>query len=130
MATELTTKQESEVATTERTRGGTVYTPRFDIWETADELVLHGDLPGVGVEDLDIQFEKNQLSIYGRVQRRHAGTTFVDGEYGVGDFFRSFTIGEAIDSSKIHAELRNGVLTLHLPKIDAVKPRRIEVRTT
>jgi len=129
MSNEITTKQEGDVATVERTRGGVTYTPRFDIWETADELVLYGDMPGVAANDLDIQFENNQLTIHGKVKPRYEGIRFVGGEYGIGDFYRTFTIGETIDTSKISAELSNGVLTLHLPKTEAVKPRRIEVKS-
>jgi HSP20 family molecular chaperone IbpA len=129
MSTELTTKQQTEATTVERTRGGTIFTPRFDIWETADELVLYGDMPGVDVSDLDVQFENNQLTIYGRVKPRHADVTYLGGEYGMGDFYRTFTIGESIDRGRISAELHNGVLILHLPKTEAVKPRRIEVKT-
>ena len=49
-------------------------------------------------------------------------------EYQLGDFYRSFRIGESIDAAKIHAELNNGVLTVHLPKSVAAQPRRIEVK--
>ena len=48
-------------------------------------------------------------------------------EYGIGDFYRTFSVAETIDGSKISAELKNGVLTVHLPKTEEVKPRRIEV---
>ena len=104
------------------------FVPRFDIWETDDELVLYGDLPGVKPENLDIQFENKQLVIHGRTCPRNVGRKFLYAEYGVGDYHRSFTIGEAIDASKISAELTAGVLTLHLPKSEKVKPRRIEVK--
>jgi HSP20 family molecular chaperone IbpA len=82
----------------------------------------------VNAGDLDIRFEDKQLSIHGRVAPRHNGGQFLYAEYGVGDFFRTFAIGESIDASKISAELKNGVLTVHLPKTEAVKPKRIEVR--
>ena len=102
------------------------YTPRFDIWEGEEELLLHGDLPGVTAEDLDIRFENRELTIRGKVHPRHEGE-FVSREYGIGDFHRTFTVGEAIDSEKISAEMRAGVLTLRLPKSERVKPRRIQV---
>jgi HSP20 family molecular chaperone IbpA len=113
----------------ERTRGGQTFSPRFDIWETEDELVLYGDMPGVAPENLDIRFENRELTIHGKVEPRHRGINFLAGEYGIGDFYRSFTIGETIDDGKITAELSQGVLTLHLPKTEAVKPRRIEVKS-
>ena len=131
MSNELGNKEEqlAEVATAERTRSGQSYSPRFDIWETDAELILYGDLPGVSPESLDIQFENDLLTIHGTVPSRHEGVEALWGEYGVGDFYRTFTIGESIDSSKISAEIENGVLTLHLPKTEAVKPRRIEVKS-
>jgi HSP20 family protein len=127
MARELTKKQQNG-AVAERTRNAAIYTPRFDIVETAGELMLYGDLPGVSKENLTIDFENGNLSVEGKVEPRHTGHDFVYGEYGIGDFRRNFTISEAIDSQKISAELRGGVLTLHLPKAEAVKPKRIAVK--
>lgn len=121
-------EQGVSAGTVERTRGGTTYTPRFDIYETHDELVLVGDMPGVAPENLDVRFEDDLLTIHGRVDPRHAELDVLWCEYGIGDFYRSFTVGEAIDTSRITAELKNGVLTIHLPKTEAVKPRRIEVK--
>jgi HSP20 family molecular chaperone IbpA len=123
------TKQEhpAEAAAVERTRECPTYTPRFDICETDDELVLYGDLPGVEPADLDIRFENRELTILGKVAPRHTERRSVYSEYGIGDFYRTFAIGEAIDGERIAAELKNGVLAVHLPKSDAVKPRRIAV---
>ncbi len=84
-------------------------------------------MPGVTADNLDIHFENRELRIHGKVCRRHENIHFLYGEYGIGDFYRKFTIGETIHAEKIAAELKDGVLTLHLPKTDAVKPRRIEV---
>jgi len=120
-------EQPQEAATIERTRESATYTPRFDIWETDEELILYGDLPGVMPEDLDVRFEKPVLTIHGKVSPRHNDIKFLHGEYGIGDFHRTFTIGEAIDTERISAELKNGVVTVHLPKSEKVKPRRIEV---
>jgi len=130
MTTELAKREQTDVATIERTRGGLTYSPRIDIWETDEELVLYADLPGVSPEDLDIQFENRELRIHGKVRPRHEYVNFLYGEYGIGDFYRTFTVGETIDSQKIFAELSNGVLTLHLPKTEAVRPRRIEVKAS
>jgi HSP20 family molecular chaperone IbpA len=123
-------QEQTDVATVERTRGGVTYTPRIDIWESDDELVLYADMPGVSAETLDIHFENRELRIHGKACPRHDNVNFLYGEYGIGDFYRTFSIGETIDSEKISAELKDGVLTLHLPKTDVVKPRRIEVKTS
>ncbi|WP_235908972.1 Hsp20/alpha crystallin family protein [Roseiconus nitratireducens] len=105
------------------------FAPRFDIWEGDDELVLYGDLPGVDPDSLDIEFENRQLTIHGKTCRKRASVNHLYSEYEVGDFHRTFTIGEAIDSAKISAELHQGVLALHLPKAAEARPRRIQVKT-
>ena len=129
MSTTLTAEEpQNDVATVERTLGETTYSPRFDIWEDEDEMILYGDLPGVMPEDLDVRFENPVLTIHGKVSPRHNDIKFLHGEYGIGDFHRTFTIGEAIDTESISAELQNGVLTVHLPKSEQVKPRRIDVK--
>lgn len=117
----------TEVARPELTRDTITFTPRVDIYETDEQLVLTADLPGVTPEDLDIRFENRELTVHGKVTRNE-GTEYLYSEYGIGDFRRAFAIGDSIDAEKINAELTNGVLTLHLPKTDAVRPRRIEVR--
>ncbi len=119
---------DGNAAIAERTRDTTTYVPRFDIVGTDEELVLFGDLPGVTKEDVEVRFENGELTIEGKVSPRHADREFVYGEYGIGDFHRSFAINETIDAEKISAELQNGVLTLHLPKVEAAKPRKITVK--
>jgi len=118
-------KKPSESGGAEHTYQST-FIPRFDIWEGDDELLLFGDLPGVEAKDLDIRFENSELTIHGVVAKRHGGE-FLYEEYGVGDFHRTFAVGEAIDADKISAEMRDGVLKLRLPKSEKVKPRRIKV---
>lgn len=122
-----TEKRSGEVSRPENTYQMT-YVPRFDIWEGNDELRLYGDLPGVGPDDVDIRFENNELTVHGRVRRRHDDVEFLYGEYGIGDFHRTFRIGETVDTEKISADMHNGVLTVHLPKSEKAKPRRIEVK--
>jgi len=129
MSATLTTEEtHNDVASVERTLNGTTYSPRFDIWENDDEMILYGDLPGVLPEDLDVRFENPVLTIHGKVSPRHKDIKILHSEYGIGDFHRAFTIGEAIDTGRISAELKNGVVKVHLPKSEKVKPRRIEVK--
>ncbi|RIK68134.1 MAG: heat-shock protein SP21 [Planctomycetota bacterium] len=132
MVSDITTQERRELPVTraERTREGRTYVPNCDIIERESELVILADLPGVRAEDVDVNFERGMLTIQGRVDRsRESGRTFMHQEYGVGDFYRTFEIGEGIESSKIEAELKDGVLTLHLPKSEAIRPRKIAVRT-
>jgi HSP20 family protein len=124
----VTSKAAAEIAGPESTRGGTYYTPRIDIYETADEVVLMCDLPGVKPQDLDVQYMKGELSVSGKVQPRQKQAEYARQEYGIGDFYRSFTIAPDIDAGKISAESRDGVLTIHLPKPQKAKPKRIAVK--
>lgn len=107
------------------TRGA--FSARFDIWETDEELVLQGDMPGVAADDLEITYENRELTILGKVVPRYRRDHLLLEEYPVDNFSRSFTIGESIDAEKISAELCNGVVTVHLPKTEETKPRRIKV---
>jgi HSP20 family protein len=118
---------QADLVTPEPMYGGAVFAPQVDILETEDELTLLADMPGVDLDGVDIHFENSELTLYGRAARRDEGVEFIHREYGVGNFHRAFTIGPSIDSSKISAQLSDGVLTVHLPKTEAVKPRRIEV---
>lgn len=110
-------------------RGHVWFTPRFDVYEQASEYVLVGDLPGVAAEGLEVTFEKGELSIHGRVQPRCEQARCFAGEYGVGDYRRTFTIGDAIHGENISAELKDGVLSVHLPKRAEARARKIEVRS-
>ena len=122
-------KREAEATPVERTHSGPTFVPNVDIVEEGNELLLIADVPGAQPENLDINYERGQLTICARVQPRQAGdqTDYLLREYGVGDFCRTFQIGESIDPEKINAELSAGVLTLHLPKAEHLRPRKIEV---
>ena len=129
MTTEITNKPEqAEVVQAEHTRPGRHYRPNVDIVEYPHELIVLADMPGVTSDGIDIDFENGTLTIHGQVQsREREGVTALFREYGVGDFYRTFRVSEKVDSAKISAEFANGVLMLHLPKIEAVKPRKISV---
>jgi HSP20 family protein len=132
MATEtvLNKRSEDEVTRAERTRNRPHYHPNVDIVETTDELLVLADMPGMEAGDVDVHFENGTVAIYGRVRDRQGeNTDYLLREYGVGDFHRSFEVSEAINADGISAEYANGVLTLHLPKTEAVKPRKIVVKT-
>jgi len=124
------TKTTAEQARAERTRCGRCYRPNVDILEKPDELLVLADVPGATPETIDVKFEDGTLTIHAQVEpRQDAQTQYLLAEYGVGDFVRSFEVSEAIDSAKISAEYADGVLTLHLPKAEAVKPRVIKVQS-
>lgn len=123
-------KRDSEVTRAERVRSGRTYLPNVDIAERPDEFLVTADVPGARAEDIDVNYERGTLTIEARVERRQdpQRTDFLCREYGVGDFHRTFQIGEGIDASRIEAEVKDGVLVLHLPKAEAVRPRKIAVR--
>ena len=131
MATDskLTSSDESQSA--EYTRSGQFYRPNVDIRETTDDLVLVADVPGARSEDIDINFEDGTLAVHAKVNNRQTNdTVYLLQEYGVGDFYRTFKVSEQIDSTRISAEYHDGVLTIHLPKIEAAKPRKISVQSS
>jgi HSP20 family protein len=114
----------------EHTRAGSHYRPNVDILESADELVVLADVPGASGDDIGVDFEDGTLTIHASVgPRQQEGTEYLLREYGVGDYYRTFRVSEAIDPAGITAEYGDGVLTLHLPKAEASKPRKIEVKS-
>ncbi|QDV90941.1 18 kDa heat shock protein [Phycisphaerae bacterium RAS2] len=118
------------VATPEPTRSGRTYVPAVDIIEKADEFVLFADVPGAIGDRIDVNYENGLLTLRAGIDpspRTREGSLLR--EYGVGDFERSFRVGEGIDASRIDAELRSGVLSVHLPKAESIKPRRISVKS-
>jgi len=120
----------TEVVKAERTQSDRYYRPNVDICENAEELTVLADMPGVSPGDIDINFENGTLTINGKIKpRTPENAEHLLAEYGVGDFYRTFQVSEAIDAEKITAECADGVLTLHLPKAEAAKPRKIKVKT-
>ncbi len=114
----------------ESTRNAPVFIPAVDILETEHELSLLADMPGVPIENVDIDLEGDQLTIRGTVPRQDGPGRVLLKEYAVGDYYRQFTLSNDIDREKIQATIKDGVLKLVLPKSEAVKPRRIEVKAS
>lgn len=106
------------------------FTPLVDIFETNDEFIFQADLPGVKAGDIDVSYERGLLTISGKVQPRQTEQTrYLWQEYDVGNFYRQFTINTEINQDGIRADLKNGVLTLHVPKAESARARKIEIRT-
>ncbi len=116
----------TETGKADHTRG-VVFAPRVDITEVEDDMLLYVDLPGVKSEDVDVRFENRELQIRGKVTPAATEPHFLLNEYGVGDYYRAFSVTDDIDAEKIRADLNDGVLTVHLPKVAALKQRRITV---
>lgn len=133
MSTAMTVKKEEDKGShVERARDRRAYTPNVDIIESTEEFVVLADMPGVGPDAIDIQYEQGVLTMHGRVEPRQDEdkTSYLLYEYGTGDYYRSFRLGQEIDAQKIDAKLKDGVLELHLPKSEASKPRRISVKAS
>ncbi|HPC86953.1 MAG TPA: Hsp20/alpha crystallin family protein [Smithellaceae bacterium] len=117
------------VSATERIRNVKTFLPRVDIYENKDSLFLLADMPGVDEKTVDIELEKNILTITGRVENGHVGdATMLYSEYEIGDYERVFTLSDEIDRDKIVATVKNGVLRLELPKAEKVKPKKIAIK--
>ena len=101
--------------------------PRVDIYENDDEVLLLADVPGVHKDSLKINLDKEQLTLEARLEETQTGEP-LGREYQAVDYRRSFLVPSGIDGTKIAADLKNGVLSLHLPKSEGLKPRQIEVK--
>src|SRR4051794_13593107 len=117
MANTITKKNGSQQVETRQPQPDrrVVYTPRVDILELPDKLVLTLDMPGVRPDDVEINFERGELIVAGKRQpAEHNGQWLVE-EVVTGDFYRAFLISQDVAADKISAELKNGVLTINLP---------------
>jgi len=128
---ELQVKAKEEApAKAERVRPGRVFLPAVDIFETPEVLFLVADMPGVAADKVTVDLKDNHLTISGEVAPAvGAGETMLEQEYFTGDYLREFHVGSMIDQGKIEAVMTDGVLRLVLPKVEKVKPRKIEVKT-
>ena len=105
------------------------FQPNVDIRDTGGEVSLIADIPGATAAGIEVTFEDGVLAVQAAVASRNLPGQSVRQEYGVGNYRRSFRLGEGFDASLISADYRHGVLTIHVPRLAAVRPRRIEVRT-
>jgi HSP20 family protein len=110
--------------------GGSLFAPRFDVKETKDGYVIKADLPGVKDELVDVSLTGNQLTISGQREEepRDEGEQYFMVERTHGSFARTFSLPDSVDSEHVTAVLKDGVLTLHIPKRPEAQPRRIGIR--
>ncbi|HOI95862.1 MAG TPA: Hsp20/alpha crystallin family protein [Syntrophobacter fumaroxidans] len=125
---DLQLQEKKELRTgSESTRNVPVFVPAVDIYESADAITLLADIPGVPIENVDIDLNHDQLTIRASAVVEDGKGTVVLDEYQVGDYYRQFTLSNVIDRAKIEASMKDGVLKLVLPKAEAAKPRKIAV---
>lgn len=121
--------EKEKALTREETRAQNNYlSPAVDIYETEDGLVVIADLPGVDKSGLEINVEQGVLTLEAHASAEVAAEE-ISREFALRNFYRQFRLPDSIDASESSAVLRNGVLTLSLPRAAAAKPRRIEVTT-
>ena len=107
------------------------WSPRADIYETKDHVVVQLDIPGVDIEAVDVQCEKGMLSIKGeRAFSEDSERQYFRVENVYGPFERYFEIPGTLDVEKVEAKYTAGVLTLSFPKSEAAKPRKIAIQTS
>jgi HSP20 family protein len=126
---ELQVQQKREVdKKPESTMPARRYLPVTDIFETADALKVILEMPGVDKDGIEVRVENDVLTIDGQVDfSKYQGLQPVYTEYNVGNYARSFQLSGKIDQERITADLRDGVITLVLPKAEKAKPRKIKV---
>ena len=126
---ELQVQQKREVEKkTEGTIPARVFVPVTDIFETPEALTVVLEMPGVGPDSIEANVENDVVTIEGRIDfTKYEGLRPVYTEYNVGHYARSFQISNKIDQGKISAEIKEGVVTLVLPKAEQVQPRKIKV---
>jgi HSP20 family protein len=119
-------REKQEVATREQRRP--TFAPRVDIYEDEKTVTLLADMPGVDENNVEIDLERNVLTIRGRSGIEYPGEAkLAYREYADADYERVFTIGQTIDRDGIEARVKDGVLRLHLPKVPEAQARRIQV---
>jgi HSP20 family molecular chaperone IbpA len=126
---ELQVQQKREVdKKPESTTPARRYLPVTDIFETADALKVVLEMPGVDKDGVEVRVENDVLTIDGQVDfSKYQGLQPVYTEYNIGNYARNFQLSSKIDQEGITADLRDGVITLVLPKAEKAKPRTIKV---
>jgi HSP20 family protein len=128
---DLEIEEKKEVqATGESTRNVPVFVPAVDIYESENALTLLADMPGVPIENIDIDLDSDQLTIRGGIPETEGSGKIIFREYTAGDYHRQFTLSSDIDREKIQASMKDGVLKLVLPKAEAAKPKKITVKSS
>jgi HSP20 family protein len=126
---ELQVQQKREVEKKqESTVPARIFTPNADIYEGEDALTVVLEMPGVAKSNVDINVEAGVLTIEGRLDfSNYEGMQPVYTEYNIGHYRRSFSLSNKIDQDRISADMKDGVVTVKLPKAEEAKPRKIAI---
>lgn len=115
-------------ATAEERTATLTYQPNVDIRDAGGEVIFDADIPGARPAGIDVTFEDGVLTIHAAVSPREQPGRAIRQEYGIGNYRRSFRLGDGFDASQITADYVRGVLTVRVPRLAAVRPRKVEVR--
>jgi len=102
----------------------------LDVWATPEAFQVSAYLPGMNPEDVEITFEGDLLSIQGKLPAAPEGAEFIKRELYHGTFARKLSFNVPVDADRIEAHFHNGLLTLTIPKAEAVKPKQIKIQTS
>jgi len=129
-AQELQVQKKRELENKEETTiPARIFVPAADIYEAENDLTVILEMPGVEKKNVDIRVEDGVLNIEGRLDlEKYHGLQPLYTEYNIGHYARSFRLSSKIDQNKIAAEMKDGVLSLKLPKVEEAKPRTIQIR--
>jgi HSP20 family protein len=107
------------------------FMPAFEVKETKEGYTFKADVPGVKESDLDVTLSKNRLTVSGKrdAEKQERTDTYYAFERSFGSFTRSFTVPDDVEASGIHADLRDGVLTLFVPRKPEAQPQKIAVKS-
>jgi HSP20 family protein len=101
----------------------------IDVWATADAFQVNTYLPGVNPENVEITFEGDELYIRGNLPAAPEGAEFIKRELYHGSFARRLNFNVPVDAERIEAHFHNGLLTLTIPKAEAIKPKQIKIQS-
>jgi len=105
------------------------YQPNVDICDLGAEVLFVADIPGTRADGIDVTFVEGVLSMHAAVPPRDLPGRVVRHGYGIGDYRRSFRLGDGFDAAQISADYSKGVLTVRVPRLAAVRPRKVEVKS-
>ncbi len=120
----------SDYMNSEEKNASAQWAPRVDVSEMEDKFEFEVEMPGMSIDDIQVNIHEDTLSISGEKKSPYQGSdrNVYVGERVYGKFFRSFKIPSKVDASKIDAHYENGLLTVVLPKAEEVKPKRIDIK--
>lgn len=107
-----------------------IFVPQFEVKESANKYIFKADLPGLSDKDVEISLDQNRLTVSGHreAEKRDESDHFYAYERSYGSFTRSFTLPVGIDANHVNADLRDGVLTIEIPKAPEHQPKKIEIK--